>query len=277
MDPSVETGPPTPKRPKHQTQDPEPRTLRVEMQMKSPEPRIECYCTSSSTSSSKSSPEPRNLDAIGASIHCPADFFAVLKQNISAPLTICGVRFVDKNLPKEPKVPKAESPITAASDSCDHEDICKKAIEMIHEKYVEPLMDLTGYRWVRKEIPSRGRGLKVLLVKYGCSQEIPKRRKSVQCAGNYMTSAETTGALPGKHQRGRQLSHPLKQFECNSYYCIKYTWLTQEIDISYTHCNHAPYKRLPDKLKPSIMARLDMKAQDLYDELLVKPVFEDIR
>lgn len=176
--------------------------------------------------------------------------FEVLAKNCSSPIELSRVKFTDTTLPKE-------------NDEFggDLTSLRKAVIKEIHDKYVEPLLELTGYRWTRREVPSKGRGLKVFSIKYSCSQEVRRGQED---------ASDSSG-------RGRQLTHPLKQYTCDSSYSIKYTWSSQLVEINYKHMCHPPYRRLPDKLKPFILERLDMKALDLYQQILETPQFADIK
>jgi hypothetical protein len=127
-------------------------------------------------------------------------------------------------------------------------------VQALHDKYVQPLLAITGYKWVRKDGPGKKLGLKTFTIKYVCSQQKP----------------------PRPHGRSRQLSHPLKEFDCDSYYCIKYHPSSATIDLAYHHHCHLPYKFLPEKVKTYIRDRLDMKAPDIYHEILNQPCFSDV-
>lgn len=182
------------------------------------------------------------------------DLIKALSQNCERSIQLIKISFIDRDLPK----------ISAPTNLTEEEEVSIRlnVITRIHEKYVEPLLDITGYRWVRKEVPSKGRGIKVFSIKYSCSQQ---SRKS--CT-NFNIS---------ENNRSRYLSHPLKQYDCESLYSFKYIWSTQTIEVNYKHLNHAPYKRLPEKLKPFIRERLDMKALDLYQKILNDPQFNDVK
>ncbi|CAH2355577.1 hypothetical protein CLIB1423_29S00254 [[Candida] railenensis] len=188
-------------------------------------------------------------------ITCCETLFKALSENLKHPINLCSIKFADAGLH------------SGHGETVD-ETTRKLVVQKIHDKYVEPLLDLTGYKWVRKEVTPKGRGLKVFSMKYSCSQEV--RRRSVSHSISSNTVEEDTC-------RSRQLSHPLKQFSCESHYSIKYTWSTKTIEVNYRHVAHPPLKRLPEKLKPFILKRLDMRAMDLYQEILISPEFQDIK
>ena len=194
------------------------------------------------------------INSENSDINSCKDLINVLSQNYKYSTQIVKISFVDRDLPKIP----TPTELTEKGEKAIRQDVIAK----IHEKYVEPLLDITGYRWVRKEVPSRGRGLKVFSIKYSCSQQSRKSCKNTN--------------VPEKN-RSRQLSHPLKQYDCESLYSIKYIWSTQNVEVNYKHLKHPPYKRLPEKLKPFIRARLDMKALDLYHDILNEPEFNDVK
>ncbi|CAG89735.1 DEHA2F22704p [Debaryomyces hansenii CBS767] len=194
------------------------------------------------------------INSENSDINSCKDLINVLSQNYKYSTQVIKISFVDRDLPKVP----TPSDLTEKGEKAIRQDVIAK----IHEKYVEPLLDITGYRWVRKEVPSKGRGLKVFSIKYSCSQQ---SRKS--CKDNKVS----------EKNRSRHLSHPLKQYDCESLYSIKYIWSTQNVEVNYKHLKHPPYKRLPEKLKPFIRARLDMKALELYHEILKEPKFSDVK
>lgn len=160
-------------------------------------------------------------------------FIEALKTNRRYPLHLEKVSFADHTI-----------------NSHDRDDIVKA----LHDKYVQPLLAITGYKWVRKDGPGKKHGVKTFTIKYVCSQQKP----------------------PRPNGRCRQLSHPLKEFDCDSYYCIKYHQSSATIDIAYHHHCHLPYKFLPEKVKTYISERLDMRAQDIYHEILKQPCFSDV-
>lgn len=192
---------------------------------------------------------PKNSD-----INSCEELIRVLSENCKRSIQLSKISFIDRNLPK------MSSPASLTDE--EETSIRQNVITQIHEKYVEPLLDITGYRWVRKEVPSKGRGVKVFSIKYSCSQQTRKNYKNANTSEN---------------NRSRHLSHPLKQYDCESLYSIKYIWSTQTVEVNYKHLNHSPYKRLPEKLKPFIKERLDMKALDLYHDILNDPQFNDIK
>lgn len=194
------------------------------------------------------------INSENSDINSCKDLIDVLSQNYKYSTQVIKISFVDRDLPKIPSL----SELTEKGEKAIRQDVIAK----IHEKYVEPLLDLTGYRWVRKEVPSKGRGLKVFSIKYSCSQQSRKG-----CKNNKVS----------EKNRSRHLSHPLKQYDCESLYSIKYIWSTQNVEVNYKHLKHPPYKRLPEKLKPFIRERLDMKALDLYHEILKEPRFNDVK
>lgn len=194
------------------------------------------------------------INSENSNINSCKDLIDVLSQNYKYSTQVIKVSFVDRDLPKVP----SPSDLSEKGEKKIRQDVIAK----IHEKYVEPLLDITGYRWVRKEVPSKGRGLKVFSIKYSCSQQLRKSYKYDRVS---------------EKNRSRHLSHPLKQYDCESLYSIKYIWSTQNVEVNYKHLKHPPYKRLPEKLKPFIRERLDMKALDLYHEILKEPEFNDVK
>ena len=160
-------------------------------------------------------------------------FIEALRTNRRYPLHLDKVSFTDHTI-----------------SSHDRDDIVKA----LHDKYVQPLLAITGYKWVRKDGPGKKQGVKTFTIKYVCSQQKP----------------------PRPNGRCRQLSHPLKEFNCDSCYCIKYHQSSATIDIAYHHHCHLPYKFLPEKVKTYISERLDMRAQDIYHEILNHPNFSDV-
>lgn len=192
-------------------------------------------------------------------IGCCKTLFKTLSENLKHPINLCSIKFADTDLHSKD------------GETVD-ETTRKLVVQKIHDKYVEPLLDLTGYKWVRKEVTPKGRGLKVFSMKYSCSQEVRRRLVS-----HNIGSSNSTSSVEEDTCRTRQLSHPLKQFTCESHYSIRYTWSTKTIEINYRHAAHPPLKRLPEKLKPFILKRLDMRAMDLYQEILISPEFQDIK
>lgn len=133
----------------------------------------------------------------------------------------------------------------------DHNSI----VRALHQRYVEPLLAITGYKWVRKDASGKTRtGTHTL--KYVCSQQKMHRSR------------------PG----GRQLSHPLKEFDCDSYFCIKFHPASSMVSLSYHHHHHLPYRYLPEKVKRYISDQLDrnVRAQEVYEEILQQPQFSDV-
>lgn len=187
------------------------------------------------------------IENLSPNIENAEELLKVLQTNTSRPLFLNKVSFKDYHLPKYMNIQTTE----------EENRIRQDLLNKIQERYVDPLLELTGYKWVRKEVPSRGKGLKIFSVRYLCSQQKVEFKKSAD--------------------RSRQLTHPLKQFNCQSSYLIKYVWSKQTIEITYNHVNHPPYKRLPDELKPFILDRLDKKALDLYNEIINEPRFSDIK
>lgn len=161
-------------------------------------------------------------------------------------------------------------------------------ISDIHAKYVEPLLELTGYKWIRRDLPSRGKGMKIFCMKYRCAQQKKNKQKGVEERHSepregrkLQDKEECTGELNGPccaiEFSRRNITNPLKQFDCLSMYSIKYKWSKQLVEISFTHMPHPPYRRLPDILKPFILARLDMRANELYHEILECDDFKHIQ
>lgn len=145
----------------------------------------------------------------------------------------------------------------------------------IHAKYVEPLLESTGYKWIRRDLPSRGKGMKIFCMKYRCAQQT-KSKQNEDRKFPQLGECIMDGLCCDTEMR-RNMSNPLKQFDCLSMYSIKYTWSKQLIEISFTHTPHPPYRRLPEALKPFILDRLDMKANDLYHDILTCNDFKHIQ
>ncbi|CUM64164.1 uncharacterized protein PRCAT00001757001 [Priceomyces carsonii] len=193
--------------------------------------------------------ENREYHADSCGIKSKLDVLQVLSDNCGKNLTLNKIQFKDPTLPQFSNF--EDLPID------EQASIRQKMVNSIHNEYVNPLLDITGYKWIRKEVPSKGKGVKIFSVKYCCSQQKVASKRTPD--------------------RSRQLTHPLKQFDCESLYSIRYYWSTQTIEINYNHLCHSPYKRLPEKLKKFIIQRLDMKAVDLYNEILNEPDFRDIK
>lgn len=213
----------------------------------------------STRSSVSDSPTPDSKSVV---ISNREELFKELSGNANETVELSKITIVDLQLPSE--------------ETCDHE-IRKSVINQIHERYVEPLLDITGFKWVRKEVPSKGKGLKLFAIKYQCSQQQQYLPRSLASPSTSSTSYTGAALSSTEESRSRQLSNPLKQFRCESHYTIRYTWLTQTIEIDYRHTTHAPLKRLPEKLKPFILLKLDKKAQEVYQEILISPEFQDIK
>lgn len=220
-------------------------------------------CNSPSPESKTDSPESKadgpDLDdqlaehIDGSPFRNSTQLLAALSRNRSVLVHVKGVRFADFDLLKDHlHMERPEEDL----------DIRQVLVGRIHDGYVKPLLDLTGYKWVKKEVPSKGRGLKVFSIKYACSQHLKR-----ECE-NYDDDC---------NERARQLTHPLKEFNCESEYSIKYTWSTRSVEVNYRHLCHPPYRRLPEVLKPFILQRLDMKALDLYREILENDQFGAIK
>lgn len=161
-------------------------------------------------------------------------FIEVVKTNTRYPVHLDKITLVDNTI------------------DCNNRDAIVSAL---HERYVQPLLPLTGYKWVRKDGPGKKHGVKTFTMKYVCSQQKPLQSS----------------------RRCRQLSHPLKEFDCSSYYCIKYQPATSTVELIYHHQCHLPYKFLPDNVKAYISERLDQKAQDLYHEIIHLLQFSDVK
>lgn len=209
------------------------------------------------SSECKEGPEgdERSVEVVdGSDVAAPTQLLAVLARNRCALVALRGVRFADLSL--------LEDRPTHTLRPEEDPEVRQLLVSRIHEVYVRPLLDLTGYKWVKKEVPSKGRGLKVFSVKYACSQHLKR---------------DCDNDDDDCNDRARQLTHPLKEFNCESEYTIKYTWSTRSVEVSYRHLCHQPYRRLPEVLKPYILQRLDMKALDLYREILENDQFGDIK
>ncbi|ODV79079.1 uncharacterized protein CANTADRAFT_26141 [Suhomyces tanzawaensis NRRL Y-17324] len=193
--------------------------------------------TNSRRSTVTSVPSDDEVDT--ASINSCESLLALIANLKSKPVQLEGIQFIDELL-----------------QTTDRQLLLAR----LHQKYVEPLLDLTGYKWIRKELPSKGKGVKIFSIKYTCSQQS-------NCPNN----------PPNTVDRTRKFSNPLKQYDCNSMYSIKYIWSSLTVVITYKHSPHSPYKRLPEKLKPYILDRLQMKAVDLYNEILQNEEFSDIK
>lgn len=194
----------------------------------------------------------------GLTTHCNSygDLVRVLKRNRTEEVNVTAQFIDDQLLPSKT------------------EDRRSHLLKALQWKYVNPVTEATGYRWIKKEVTPKAWGKTVFTIKYRCSQQ-SWANSNASPSSNSETKPKPESATDAC--RSRKLSHPLKEYECNLNYTIRYHYSTSLIDISYVHSDHLPPKKLPDCVKPFILQRLDWKAADLYEAIMEEVRFRDVR
>ncbi|KAG7195116.1 uncharacterized protein KQ657_003637 [Scheffersomyces spartinae] len=208
-------------------------------------------------------PEPKIVDRCKEppSIHCEnyGDLLRALKKNKTEEVNMTA-QFVDEQI----------LPSTT-------EDRRSYLLRVLHWKYVNPVTEATGYRWIKKEVTPKAWGKTVFTVKYRCSQQANSGVGGVNINVTKEKAQQTETGYESSCRSSRKLSHPLKEYQCNLNYIIRYHYSTSLIDITYVHNVHLPPKRLPDCVKPFILQRLDWKATDLFEAIMEEVRFREVR